>query len=139
MPSLNSVELIGRLGADPEMRYTPSGAAVTQFNVAVDHNFKDKVSQEWQSDTTWVRCIAWNDLGERLAEYLRKGRLVYVEGRLVIRKYTDKDGAPRYATEVVLNRGFALDKCDTDAAAEEPAAPAPRQEPADDDLDSLPF
>ena len=117
MPSLNTCQFIGRLVRDPELRYTPSGQSVTQFSLAVDHN--RKVGDEWQSETTWVNVVCWAQLGERVAEHLRKGRLAYVEGRLSIRSYTTKDGAPGKSVEVIANRAFGLDKRD--------------------DLDDLPF
>ena len=82
--SLNKAMIIGNLGRDPEMRYTPNGQAVTQFTVAVNRNYKD-ASGEWKEETEWFRVVAWAPLAERTAEYLRKGRKVYVEGRLQTR------------------------------------------------------
>jgi len=82
--SLNKAMIIGNLGKDPEMRYTPNGQAVTQFTVAVNRNYKD-ASGEWKEETEWFRVVAWAALAERTAEYLRKGRKVYVEGRLQTR------------------------------------------------------
>jgi len=83
--SLNKAMIIGNLGRDPEMRYTPNGQAVTQFTVAVNRNYKD-ANGEWKEETEWFRVVAWGPLAERTAEYLRKGRKVYVEGRLQTRK-----------------------------------------------------
>src|SRR3954454_1276959 len=98
--SLNKAMIIGNLGRDPEMRYTPSGQAVTQFTVAVNRNFKDH-DGNWQEETEWFRVVAWGPLAERTAEYLRKGRKVYVEGRLQTRQWEGQDGQKRYTTEVI--------------------------------------
>src|ERR687893_1518213 len=107
--SLNKCLIIGNLGRDPEMRYTPSGQAVTQFTVAVNRNFKDGQG-EWQEETEWFRVVAWGPLAERTAEYLRKGRKVYVEGRLQTRQWEDRDGQKRYTTELIANTVTPLDK-----------------------------
>ena len=80
--SLNKAMIIGNLGRDPEMRYTANGQAVTQFTVAVNRNYRDS-NNEWKEETEWFRVVAWGPLAERTAEYLRKGRKVYVEGRFV--------------------------------------------------------
>jgi single-strand DNA-binding protein len=107
--ALCKVMIIGNLGADPEMRYTPSGQAVTQFTVAVNRNYKDG-NGDWQEETEWFRVVAWAALAERTAEYLRKGRKVYVEGRLATRSWDDKDtGQKRYRTEVNANDVQFLD------------------------------
>ena len=98
--SLNKCMIIGNLGRDPEMRYTPGGQAVTQFSVATNRNFQK--DGEWQSETEWFRVVVWGDRGERAAEYLRKGHKVYVEGRLQTRQW-EKDGVTRYTTEVVAS------------------------------------
>ena len=98
--SLNKAMIIGNLGRDPEMRYTPNGQAVTQFTVAVNRNYKDQAG-EWQEETEWFRVVAWGPTGERAAEYLRKGNKVYVEGRMQTRQWEDKDGQKRRTTEVV--------------------------------------
>lgn len=143
MPSLNSCAFIGNLGKDPEMRYTEGGKAITQFSLAVNRNHKDAAG-EWQQETEWVRVVCWAPLAERVAEYLRKGRLAYVEGRMQTRSWVGKDdGAKHYATEIVAGRAFALDKrpedgedLPRDPAA--PAAPAAAAEAASD-LDDLPF
>jgi single-strand DNA-binding protein len=157
--------IIGILGRDPEMRYTPNGQAVTQFTVAVNRNYRD-ANNEWQEETEWFRVVAWAQLAERTAEYLRKGRKVYVEGRLQTRQWEDREGQKRYTTELVAQTVTPLDarpRDDEGAAAEgsltprSPRAAAPedaagdsargsRREPkgATDgsdytDLDDLPF
>lgn len=100
---VNKVILIGRLGRDPEMRYTPAGTAVCNFTVATDENFKDK-SGEWQKRTEWHRIVAWAGLAERCSQFLNKGKLVYLEGRLQTREWDDRDGNKRRTTEIVINR-----------------------------------
>jgi single-strand DNA-binding protein len=107
--SLNKVMIIGNLGRDPEMRYTPNGQAVTQFTVAVNRNYKDQ-SGEWQEETEWFRIVAWGPLGERAAEYLRKGGKVYIEGRLQTRQWEGQDGQKRYTTELVANQITNLER-----------------------------
>jgi single-strand DNA-binding protein len=111
--SLNKAMIIGNLGRDPEMRYTPSGQAVTQFTVAVNRNFKDATG-EWQEETEWFRVVAWGPAGERAAEYLRKGNKVYVEGRIQTRQWEDKDGQKRYTTELVADRVQNLERRNRD-------------------------
>ena len=98
--SLNKAMIIGNLGRDPEMRYTQNGQAVTQFTVAVNRNYKD-ASGEWKEETEWFRVVAWAALAERTAEYLRKGRKVYVEGRLQTRTWEGQDGQKHYTTELI--------------------------------------
>jgi single-strand DNA-binding protein len=166
--SLNKVMIIGNLGRDPEMRYTPSGQAVTQFTVAVNRNYKDGQG-EWQEETEWFRVVCWAQLAERTAENLRKGRKVYVEGRLQTRQWEDQSGQKRYTTEVIAQTVTALDRRPQDDGAEmvrEPVAAGARaggggegaraggsggegprapgegreaSEPYADDLDDLPF
>jgi single-strand DNA-binding protein len=162
--SLNKCMIIGNLGRDPEMRYTASGQPVTQFTVAVNRNYKNQAG-EWQEETEWFRIVAWGPLAERTAEYLRKGRKVYVEGRLQTRQWEGQDGQKRYTTELVANTVTPLDprprddapRDDTprdeaprDEASGEPAAasreraPAAAGAPAEPapeytDLDDLPF
>ena len=101
---LNKVQIIGNLGADPEMRYTPSGSAVTNFRVAVSRNRRGQ-DGNMVDETEWFRVVAWDSGSYKLAEicneYLRKGHKVYVEGRLQSRKYTDKDGIERTSVEIV--------------------------------------
>ena len=109
--SLNKCMIIGNLGRDPEMRYTPSGQAVTQFSVATNRNFRDQQG-EWQSETEWFRVVVWGDQGERVAEYLRKGHKVYVEGRLQTRQWEDQSGNKRYTTELIANRVTSLERRD---------------------------
>lgn len=109
--SLNKCMIIGNLGRDPEMRYTPSGQAVTQFSVATNRNYRDQQG-EWQSETEWFRVVVWGDRGERAAENLRKGHKVYVEGRIQTRQWEDQSGAKRYTTELIADRVSSLERRD---------------------------
>ena len=107
--SLNKAMIIGNLGRDPEMRYTPSGQAVTQFTVAVNRNYKGQ-NGEWQEETEWFRVVVWGQQAERAAEYLRKGNKVYIEGRLQTRQWEDQSGQKRYTTELVANQVTNLER-----------------------------
>jgi single-strand DNA-binding protein len=100
---INKVILIGNLGADPDVRYTASGAAVSNVNLATTETWRDKESGEQQEKTEWHRVVFFGRLAEIVAEYLRKGSQVYVEGRLQTRKWQDKEGNDRYTTEIVAN------------------------------------
>lgn len=99
---LNKIQFIGHLGRDPEVRYTQSGLAVCNFSVASSEKWKDKHTGEKMEETEWLRCSAFDRLAEICGEYLKKGSLVYVEGKLKTRKYTDKDGIERYSTECAV-------------------------------------
>lgn len=101
MASLNRVQLIGRLGKDPDSRKTPKGATYTTFSLAVDRKWKDKKG-ELHQEADWFNVEAWGKLGEICQKYLAKGKLVYLEGRLRTRKY-EHEGSPRYFTTVVLS------------------------------------
>lgn len=96
---LNKVMLIGNLGKDPEMKYTPSGVPVTTFSVAVSRSWRTPEGEN-REETEWFRIVAWRKLAETCNEYLRKGMRVYIEGRLQTRKWTDQQGQERYTTEV---------------------------------------
>jgi single-strand DNA-binding protein len=108
MPSLNRVQLIGRLGKDPENRSTPNGSAYSTFSLAVDRRWKDKTGETHQ-DTDWFNVEAWGKLGELCGKYLAKGKLVYLEGRLRTRRY-EHEGSMRYFTTVVLSAMQILEK-----------------------------
>lgn len=101
MASVNKVILIGNLGRDPEVRYTAGGAAMCNVSVATSRQWKDKTSGEKQEETEWHRVVFYDRLAEIAGEYLKKGRPVYVEGRLKTRKWQDKDGVEKYTTEVI--------------------------------------
>ena len=104
MASVNKVILIGNLGRDPEVRYAPSGAAICNVTLATSRQWKDKNSGERQEETEWHRVVFYDRLAEIAGEYLKKGKSVYVEGRLKTRKWTDKDGVEKYTTEVMADQ-----------------------------------
>ncbi len=104
--SVNKVLLIGNLGRDAETKFTPSGVSVTRFAVATTRSWKDQQSNEWKEETNWTNVVLWRQ--ENLANYLTKGKQVYVEGRLQTRNYDDKDGKKVYATEVVADEVLLL-------------------------------
>ena len=101
MASVNKVIIVGNLGRDPEIRYNPNGVAWCTVSIATSRNWKDKTSGEKVEETEWHRVVFNDRLAEIAGEYLKKGRSVYVEGRLKTRKYTDKDGVEKYSTDVV--------------------------------------
>ena len=118
--SINRAELIGRLGRDPDMRYTPEGRVVTKFSVATDRPTKPGAEPE----TDWHQVVCWGPLAEFAGQYLGKGRLVYIAGRITYRSWDGKDGQKRYATEIVASEVIALDRRpdnpSTETAADEP-------------------
>ncbi len=153
------VMIIGNLGRDPEMRYTPNGRPVTEFSVAVSHRSRDAATGEWQDDQTdWYRVTVWGDRAERTAEQFRKGNKVFVEGRFRTREYEARDGQKRISLDVTADNVISLDARVRDEegggsfsapsgafsggagggeAAVRPTRPA--APPRDDDLDDLPF
>ena len=142
---INKVILIGNLGRDPEVRRLESGAAVAKFSVATSENFKDK-NDEWQKATEWHDVVCWRYLAERAERDLKKGSLVYVEGKLTHRKWQDKEGNDRYTTEILANTFRLMEKREASAyqganSTEQPAAPAttPATPAAAEGDDDLPF
>ena len=101
MASVNKVIVVGNLGRDPEVRYTPNGSAVCNVSVATTRSWKNKESGDKSEETEWHRVVFYDKLAEIAGEYLKKGRAVYVEGRLKTRKWQDKDGAEKYTTEII--------------------------------------
>lgn len=99
MSSLNKAMIIGRLGQDPEVRYTQSNTAVANLSVATSERYKDNMG-EWKENTEWHRVVAWGRLAEICQEYLKKGSQVYIEGPIQTRKWEDKEGQTRYTTEI---------------------------------------
>lgn len=141
MAAVNKAILIGNLGADPELRYTTGGTAVASFNIATTERFKDR-NGEQQERTEWHSIVCWGKMGELANEYLRKGRSVYIEGRIQTRNYEDKDGIKRYKTEIVAQQmqflgGRGQEGQQAGPAGESSSAPAEPEIPADDD--DLPF
>jgi len=100
---INKVILVGTLGADPDTRYTPSNAAVTNLSLATNESWKDKQSGEQKEKTEWHRIVMFNRLAEIASEYLRKGSQIYIEGKIQTRKWEDKEGKDRWTTEIVAN------------------------------------
>lgn len=141
MASVNKVILIGNLGRDPEVRYAASGSAICNVTIATSRQWKDKTSGERQEETEWHRVVFYDRMAEIAGEYLKKGRPVYVEGRLKTRKWTDKDGVEKYTTEIVATEmqllgsreggggGSGMGGGGDDTPSARPA-PAPRQAPA---------
>lgn len=122
MPALNRVQLIGNLGKDPETRYTPSGKKVCNFSLAVDRRWKTSEG-EIKEITDWFNIEAWGRLGETCQEFLSKGRLVYVEGRLHTDRY-EQGGETRYFTKVIINNMQILDRKPEDEPVEESEEPS---------------
>ena len=112
MAGLNKVQIIGNLGQDPEMRFTANGRAVSTFSVAVNRSYTTSEGER-REETEWVRVVAWARLAELVSQYLTKGRLVYVEGRMQTRQWDDKEGQRRYTTEVVAQDIQFLDRGDS--------------------------
>jgi len=108
---INKVILIGNLGRDPEIRHLESNVSVARFSVATNENYMDK-NQQWQTVTEWHDVVAWRNLATRAESNLRKGMLVYIEGKLRTRKWQDNEGKDRYSTEVVANVIRILEKRD---------------------------
>ncbi len=152
MASVNKVILVGNLGRDPETRYMPDGAAITNVSVATSFQWNDKASGEKKEETEWHRVVFRGKLAEVAGEYLKKGSQVYVEGRLRTRKWQDKEGQERYTTEIVADRMQMLgsrsgsgeprgDAPPSESRASEPKAAAVKK-PAgkfDDMEDDIPF
>ena len=137
--SVNKAILIGRLGKDPELRYTPGGSAVATFSLATSEVYKNQEGQR-QENTTWHNIVCWGKTAELAKEYLRKGSEVYFEGRISNRSYDDKEGNKRYISEVVVQTMKFLgsrQQGDASARTTEDVEAAPSQENAGDD--DLPF
>ena len=108
MASINKVILVGRVGRDPELRYTPDGVAVANFSMATSESFKGKDGSKKET-TEWHYCVAWRKLGEIIGEYVKKGKLIYVEGKIQSREYEGKDGSKKKVFEIILNDMKMLD------------------------------
>jgi single-strand DNA-binding protein len=139
MAGINKVILIGNLGKDPELRYTPSGTAVASFSLATSEKWKDREGN-MQDKTEWHNIVVWGRQAEIAKEYLAKGRQVYIEGRIQTRSWDDKDGNKRYTTEIIAQRLNFLGTRDQGGASAPdmpPEAPPPGDLGAEDD--DLPF
>jgi single-strand DNA-binding protein len=124
MASVNKVIIVGNLGADPEMKYTQNNTPVTNFRIATTDVWSDKQTGEKQERTEWHRIVAWSRLGEICAQYLRKGKQVYIEGRLQTRQWEDRDGNKRYTTEIVAQTMQMLGRRGDEDGYEAPAKAA---------------
>jgi single-strand DNA-binding protein len=120
--SVNKVILIGRLGKDPEVKYTQGGKSVAHFSIATDETWKDQ-NGERQQKTEWHNIVAWEKLAEICGQYLNKGKQVYIEGRLQTRSWEDKEGNKRYTTEIRADTMVMLGSRSDEQRAERPAAP----------------
>jgi single-strand DNA-binding protein len=157
--AFSKVMIIGNLGRDPEMRYTPSGRPVTEFSVAVTHSSRDQATGEWSDEATdWFRVTVWGDRAERAAEQFRKGNRVFVEGRFRTREFERKDGTKGVSLEITADNVIAFERKGRDDDGGGFTAPSggfgggssvsPTRgggtggggpQPAPDDLDDLPF
>ncbi len=150
MSSLNQVQLIGRLGQDPEVKYLPNGDAVCNLSLATSEKWKDKTSGEQKEKTEWHRIVLFGKLAEIAGQYLKKGALVFFQGKIETRQW-EKDGEKRYTTEIRANQMTMLGGKDDGAAPRQQSAPQqgqarnasaaqPQQAPKDADFDSdIPF
>ena len=136
MASVNKVILVGNLGRDPELRFTPGGTAVANLSVATNEGWTDKAGQK-QERTEWHRVVVWGKQAQIAGDYLQKGKQVYVEGSLQTREWNDRDGNKRYTTEVRAQRVVMLGRAEGRAAAEAGGPPdieAPPPGPGEDDI-----
>ncbi|HSS19366.1 MAG TPA: single-stranded DNA-binding protein [Pyrinomonadaceae bacterium] len=137
--SFNKVILVGNLGRDPELRYTPQGTPVCSFSMATNERRKDKTG-EMQDQTTWFRVTLWGRQAETASQYLTKGRPVYIEGRLRVEEWTDRDGKPRHTLEVTatdmqfIGGGRGGEEAPMERAATAASGPSEQPEMSDDDI-----
>ncbi|MBM4405304.1 MAG: single-stranded DNA-binding protein [Chloroflexi bacterium] len=136
MVGLNKILVIGNVGTEPEMRYTPSGRPITTFRIAATRNYTS--GGERKQETEWFTVVAWNQLAEQASNFLKKGRRAYVEGRLRSNQWTGQDGATRFRNEIIADRILFLDRQPAEGQGEEAQAPAPEGGEAVD-ADDLPF
>jgi single-strand DNA-binding protein len=141
--TLNKVMLIGRLGQDPELKYTASGAAVLTLSIATNTSYKGQDGNAVEH-TEWHRVVLWRKLAEIMAQYAKKGSRVYVEGKLATRSWDDKDGVKKYTTEITADQMQLLDSRGDKAVSEPVDVPPPTDQPAfegpsNNEADDLPF
>ena len=142
---VNKVILIGNLGGDPELRYTPNGNAVTNVNLATTESWRDKATGEIKDRTEWHRLVFFNGLAQIAGEYLKKGAKVYVDGTLRTRKWQDKSGVERHTTEVLCSEMHMLDTRskypgnDSESLTDTQEKVKPKQQTHDFDDDEIPF
>ena len=151
MAGLNKIMVIGNVGTDPEMRYTPSGSPVTSFRLATNRRYNTQ-DGERREETEWFTIVAWSQLAEQVNQYLSKGQRAYVEGRLHSHSYQGNDGQMRFRNEIIADRVLFLDRAGTGEREQQPgqageaAAPAPAEQtspeqtsPEQTSTDDLPF
>jgi single-strand DNA-binding protein len=136
--SVNKIVLVGHLGADPESRFTPSGVAVSTFNMATNESWKNKEG-EYEDRTEWHRIVLYGKAAETASEYMKKGQLAYVEGRIRTRSWEDKDGMTRYTTEVLGDRFTMLGRKSENKSTAAPAEAGASAGGGGGDDDDLPF
>lgn len=142
---INKVIIVGNLGADPEVRYSPSGAAVTKIRVATTDQWRDKQTGERQERTEWHRVTMFGKLGEIAGEYLKKGRQVYIEGRLQTNKWQDREGIDRFTTEIIardmemLGGGAGGGGGSSDSGSQTTASQPAKESVAEEFDDDIPF
>lgn len=141
MASVNKAILIGNLGKDPELRYTPAGVAVCTFSIATTEKWRDKNTNELKETTNWHNIVLWRRQAEIAKEYLQKGSPVYIEGRIQTRSYDDKEGNKRWITEIVGDRLQLLGRRGESGTPESAASSPPDipEPPMADEDDDLPF
>lgn len=133
MGSVNKVILLGNLGRDPELKYTPSGSAVANFTIATNETWKDKEGQK-QEHTEWHRVVVWGKLAEICGEYLHKGRQVYIEGSIRTRTYKDREGTEKSVTEIKADNMVMIGKGDGTPRADRGQAAEKEPEYSDEDI-----
>ncbi len=138
MASVNKVILLGNLGSDPEVRYTPSGKAVANFSLATSERYTNKDGEK-EEKTEWHKIVAWGRLGEICGEYLSKGSQIYIEGRLQTRTWEDRDGNKRYTTEIVAQTMQMLGGSRKGGEAASIEESHPSEEPISIPDDDIPF
>ena len=139
MAGINKVILVGRLGRDPEVRYTPNGVPVANFSIATSEEWKDKETGEKRERTEWHRIEAWRRLAEICGDYLNKGKQVYIEGKLQTDAWEDRDGNKRYTTKIVAQNMQMLDSAGKGGRAESMDERHPVEEPVNIPEDDIPF
>lgn len=125
MKGINQVTLIGRVGQDPEIRFTQNNDAIANLSVATSEQWKDKQTGEKKEATEWHRCVAYRKLAEIIGEYVKKGSLVYLQGKLKTRKWQGQDGVERYTTEIIVNELQMLDSKQSGQAQPQARQPQP--------------
>ncbi len=139
MASVNKVILVGNLGKDPEVRYTPSGVTVANFSLATSDEWKDKESGQKQERTEWHKVVAWRRLGEICGEYLKKGSQVYIEGKIQTKSWDDRDGNKRYTTEIIAQNMVMLGSANRGGRSEAGSGGYEGEEPLTVPDDDIPF